>query len=101
MAELPAREYVDLVLRGIGSETDIAVSVMLKQLGMARDDVTITQQASLPPLGLAFLIGYAVDVFFTFLEGLIRVFTRTPQNSPLPPSPPSRSPLPKDMHPTG
>jgi ABC-type nitrate/sulfonate/bicarbonate transport system substrate-binding protein len=26
-----------------GSETDIAVSVMLKQLGMTRDDVTITQ----------------------------------------------------------
>jgi len=26
-----------------GSETDIAVSVMLKQLGMARDDITITQ----------------------------------------------------------
>jgi hypothetical protein len=56
------------------------------------NNVTITQQASLPPLGLAFLVGYAVDVFFTFLEGLIRVFTRTPQAAPLPPAPPTRSP---------
>jgi len=60
-------------------------------------DITITQQASLPPLGLAFLIGYAVDVFFTFLEGLIKVFSRTPQTVPLPPTPAPRPPAAKEV----
>lgn len=37
---------------------------------------TITQGASIPPLALAFLVGYAVDVFFTFLEGILQTFTK-------------------------
>jgi hypothetical protein len=37
---------------------------------------TITQQASIPPLAIAFLVGYAVDVFFAFLEGLLQSFTK-------------------------
>jgi hypothetical protein len=28
------------------------------------------------PLALAFLVGYATDVFFSFLEGLLQTFTR-------------------------
>jgi hypothetical protein len=28
--------------------------------------------ASLPPLAIAFLVGYAVDVFFSFLDGMLR-----------------------------
>jgi hypothetical protein len=36
----------------------------------------ITQQASASPLAVAFLVGYAVEVFFSFLEGLIKAFTR-------------------------
>jgi hypothetical protein len=40
------------------------------------NNFTITQAASIPPLAIAFLVGYAVDVFFTFLEGLIQAFTR-------------------------
>jgi hypothetical protein len=35
-----------------------------------------TQQASASPLALAFLVGYGVEVFFSFLEGLIRAFTK-------------------------
>ena len=35
----------------------------------------ITGGVSVPPLAIAFLVGYAVDVFFSFLEGLLRVFT--------------------------
>jgi hypothetical protein len=31
---------------------------------------------SLPPLAIAFLVGYAVDVFFYFLDGLLHAFTR-------------------------
>jgi hypothetical protein len=36
----------------------------------------ITQNASIPPLAIAFLVGYAADVFFSFLEGLLQTFTR-------------------------
>jgi hypothetical protein len=36
-----------------------------------------TAQANASPLALAFLVGYAVEVFFTFLESLIKSFTRT------------------------
>jgi hypothetical protein len=42
------------------------------------NNFSITQGASLSPLALAFLVGYAVDVFFAFLEGLLQMFTRTP-----------------------
>lgn len=40
------------------------------------NNFSITQSASLSPLALAFLVGYAVDVFFAFLEGLLQMFTR-------------------------
>jgi hypothetical protein len=36
----------------------------------------ITQGASISPLAIAFLVGYAVDVFFSFLEGLLQAFTK-------------------------
>lgn len=32
----------------------------------------------LPPLALAFLVGYGVDVFFYFLDGLLQTFARAP-----------------------
>jgi hypothetical protein len=41
------------------------------------NNFTITQGASIPPLALAFLVGYAVDVFFSFLEGLLQAFTKS------------------------
>lgn len=44
------------------------------------NNFAITDTASLPPLALAFLIGYAVDVFFTFLEGLMKAFARGPRH---------------------
>ena len=48
------------------------------------NNFTITQEASIPPLAIAFLVGYAVDVFFSFLEGLLQSFTKTKSstNSP-------------------
>lgn len=36
----------------------------------------LTQSASVSPLAIAFLVGYAVDVFFSFLEGLLQTFTK-------------------------
>ncbi len=52
------------------------------------NNFTITQAASIPPLAIAFLVGYAVDVFFTFLEGLIQAFTRNmPATSSTTPAP--------------
>jgi hypothetical protein len=50
------------------------------------NNFTITQGASIPPLALAFLVGYAVDVFFTFLEGLMQSFTRNANPGVSPPS---------------
>jgi hypothetical protein len=41
-----------------------------------------TTQAKASPLALAFLVGYAVEVFFAFLEGLIRSFTKTTSIGP-------------------
>ena len=45
------------------------------------NNFTITQGASIPPLAIAFLVGYAVDVFFSFLEGLIQAFTKSKSSS--------------------
>jgi hypothetical protein len=45
------------------------------------NNFTITQGTSIPPLAIAFLVGYAVDVFFSFLEGLLQTFTRA-KNGP-------------------
>jgi hypothetical protein len=36
----------------------------------------LTQTASVSPLAIAFLVGYAVDIFFSFLEGLLQIFTK-------------------------
>jgi len=46
------------------------------------NNFTIGQGASIPPLAIAFLVGYAVDVFFAFLEGLLQAFTKSSTNSP-------------------
>ena len=47
------------------------------------NNFTITEGASIPPLAIAFLVGYAVDVFFSFLESLLRVFAaKTGRNAP-------------------
>jgi hypothetical protein len=40
------------------------------------NNFTIGQGASIPPLAIAFLVGYAVDVFFAFLETTLQTFTR-------------------------
>jgi len=40
-------------------------------------NVGIGEEATIPPLAIAFIVGYAVDVFFSFLEGLIQAFTRS------------------------
>jgi hypothetical protein len=47
----------------------------------------IAQGASASPLAIAFLVGYGVDVFFAFLEGLLQQFTRNAS----PPAPSARS----------
>lgn len=40
------------------------------------NNFTVSQNATIPPLAIAFLVGYAVDVFFTFLESLVQAFAR-------------------------
>jgi hypothetical protein len=44
------------------------------------NNFSVSQGASIPPLAIAFLVGYAVDVFFSFLEGLLQTFTRNRSN---------------------
>jgi hypothetical protein len=41
-----------------------------------------TQGITFSPFAVAFLVGYAVDVFFTFLEGLLQIFRRSPAGAP-------------------
>ena len=48
------------------------------------NNFTIGQGASIPPLAIAFLVGYAVDVFFAFLEGALQTFTRGTVSAPPP-----------------
>jgi hypothetical protein len=45
----------------------------------------LTQGPTLPPLAIAFLVGYAADVFFSFLDGLIRTFTKPSARPPAKP----------------
>lgn len=48
------------------------------------NNFNISQDASIPPLAIAFMVGYAVDVFFSFLEGLLQTFTRRGSSTPQP-----------------
>jgi hypothetical protein len=48
------------------------------------NNFNITEGASIPPLAIAFLVGYAVDVFFAFLEGFLQTFTKNTANSTAP-----------------
>jgi hypothetical protein len=43
-----------------------------------------TSQTSASPLAMAFLVGYGVEIFFSFLESLIKSFTRTVATPPTP-----------------
>lgn len=67
------------------------------------NNLSVNQGISIPPLALAFLVGYAVDVFFSFLEGILKAFTKNSLPSPvvapagaLPQSPPP-APKPKPV----
>jgi hypothetical protein len=40
------------------------------------NNFTITEGASIPPLAIAFLVGYSVDVFFSFLDSMLLAFTK-------------------------
>jgi hypothetical protein len=46
------------------------------------NNFTIGQTPSISPLAIAFLVGYAVDVFFSFLEGLTVAFARSKTSKP-------------------
>jgi hypothetical protein len=40
------------------------------------NNFAVGQGASIPPLAIAFLVGYAVDVFFSLLESIVQSFTK-------------------------
>ena len=41
------------------------------------NNFTITEGASIPPLAIAFLVGYSVDVCFSFLDSMLHAFSKT------------------------
>ncbi len=45
------------------------------------NNFSVTQGATISPLAIAFLVGYAVDVFYAFLDGLLQTFIK---NTPAP-----------------
>lgn len=49
------------------------------------NNFSLGQGASLPSLAVAFIVGYSVDVFFSFLEGLIQAFSKA-RNTPTAPA---------------
>jgi hypothetical protein len=48
------------------------------------NNFSVTQGVTISPLAIAFLVGYAVDVFYAFLDGLLQTFIK---NTPAPPLP--------------
>jgi hypothetical protein len=55
------------------------------------NNFAITKEPSIPPLAIAFLVGYAVEIFFAFLENLMGAFTQPPDRNPTPSKPESTS----------
>jgi hypothetical protein len=54
-------------------------------MGWVQNFETPEAKMEIPALAIAFLVGYAVDVFFAFLEGTIQKFTRSNPASSAPP----------------
>jgi len=48
------------------------------------NNFSVTQGATISPLAIAFLVGYAVDIFYAFLDGLLKNLIK---NTPAPPLP--------------
>jgi hypothetical protein len=40
------------------------------------NNFTIAEGASIPPLAIAFVVGYSVDVFFSFLDSMLQAFSK-------------------------
>jgi len=45
-------------------------------IAVAGFNTLIPKEASLPPLAIAFLVGYSVDILTCHLDGYVRKFTR-------------------------
>jgi hypothetical protein len=61
-----------------GSDRHISRFLIAGICGLVVGLFNVAQGASISPFAVAFLVGYAVDVFFAFLEGLLQMFKRTP-----------------------
>jgi len=64
------RNYARFLVAGIG--------------GLVVGLFNVAQGVTISPFAVAFLVGYAADVFFTFLEGLLQSFRRGPASAPTP-----------------
>jgi hypothetical protein len=50
--------------------------------GLVVGQFNLGQGITISPFAIAFLVGYAVDVFFTFLDGSLQMFKRAPATTP-------------------
>jgi len=60
-------------------------------VGLFNGLFNLTQGVNISPFAVAFLVGYAVDVFFAFLDGLPQMFKPAPRNSGGQGTPPKQS----------
>jgi hypothetical protein len=50
--------------------------------GLVVGQFNVTPGVAISPFAVAFLVGYAVDLFFAFLDGLLQIFKRSPGRGP-------------------
>jgi hypothetical protein len=73
----------------IGGDRHIARFLIAGIGGLVVGLFNVSQGISISPFAVAFLVGYAVDVFFAFLEGLLQMFKRGPGNAGAKATPPN------------
>jgi len=74
------RSYEDQIKNRtlIGGDRHISRFLIAGIGGLVVGLFNVTQGVTISPFAVAFLVGYAVDVFFAFLEGLLQMFKRGP-----------------------
>jgi hypothetical protein len=73
----------------VGGDRHVARFLTAGIGGLVVGQFNVTQGVTISPFAVAFLVGYAVDVFFAFLEGLLQMFKRSPGNMSAQGTPPT------------
>jgi len=65
-------------VKSVGNSTRFLIAGIGGAVVGLFNSVMITKGPSIPPFAIAFLVGYSVDVFFSFLESLLQTYTKAP-----------------------